>query len=459
MMRLKTLGKAGFFTAVITMTVFAIFYTICIHSINEEYSREYQLRDGVALRRFPFPYQAAMAICSDIDETRSAEMFLEIQRFLSTKEETSMGRGVGLEVGNSFFMYDRENRFSYFSGRGLDQETIDLYLSSGFIDALHSYGSKKDFSREDARRAITELHRLEKKIDVWSNHSNDVDNLGGDAGAMGDEKTSTAFHADLTVGYGFKYFWLGRLTSVPAVETEIRLKTFLDIFDGDYPLVSSLTMFKEFAKHVLGVFGDEKYSMHGDYRLSRVRTLRDGQRVFEFIRSDGFWEGVGTGANSKDLAYSLSHRNLENLKSAHGYSIIYTHLGKNSDCEEVICKETQEALRNLAMEFESGNIYVTTTSKLLTYYVVRRYLKWDVETAPGSTRIRISGVYDPLSGKDFLPDCNQLQGITFYVQDPENTVVLLGGEEVGKMQNNPEDFTGRKSIMFPLHYNELPKTH
>ena len=52
--------------------------------------------DIVSLRKFPFPFKAAMTICSDIDETRSSDEFLEIQRFLNTRSMTSMGNGIGL---------------------------------------------------------------------------------------------------------------------------------------------------------------------------------------------------------------------------------------------------------------------------------------------------------------------------------------------------------------------------
>ena len=44
--------------------------------------------------------------------------------------------------------------------------------------------------------------------------------------------------------------------------------------------------------------------------------------------------------------------------------IVYTHLGKNKDCNQVIAPESQDALRNLRAS-RMGNIYVTTTSKLL----------------------------------------------------------------------------------------------
>ena len=69
----------------------------------------------VTLRRFPYPYRAALAICSDIDETKTAEELLEIHRFLNTTQPTSMGEGVGLEIGNSVYFYDGKREVSYFT--------------------------------------------------------------------------------------------------------------------------------------------------------------------------------------------------------------------------------------------------------------------------------------------------------------------------------------------------------
>ncbi len=66
------------------------------------------------------------------------------------------------------------------------------------------------------------------------------------------------------------------------------------------------------------------------------------------------------------------------------------------------------------------------------------------------TYIKISGVHDPLSGRDFMLDSKQLQGVTFYVPEPEKTRVFLDTEEVKNIQINPPDYSGCKSVMFPL---------
>ena len=92
---------AGFAAVLLTVSV----YVFKIYNINCSYNKRYAVHGQVGLRKFPYPYKAALAICSDIDNTETLEEFLEIQKFLNTNTMTSLGRGLGLEIGNSFLMY------------------------------------------------------------------------------------------------------------------------------------------------------------------------------------------------------------------------------------------------------------------------------------------------------------------------------------------------------------------
>jgi hypothetical protein len=154
----------------------------------------------------------------------------------------------------------------------------------------------------------------------------------------------------------------------------------------------------------------------------RIARLDDGQRVYEFMRFDNYWKGVAKGATSRGLAYVISKRTLERLKEVGGYMIVYTHLGKNSDCGQMIAEETQVALRNLASEYEKGNIYVTTTSRLLNYYINWKYLNWSYANKGDETVITIKNVEDPVFGS-FVPTVSDLRGITFYV--PSKDVINM----------------------------------
>ena len=46
---------------------------------------------GVTLRAFPYPYKAALAVCSDLDETPDPGVYWQTMRFLNTTEATPMG--------------------------------------------------------------------------------------------------------------------------------------------------------------------------------------------------------------------------------------------------------------------------------------------------------------------------------------------------------------------------------
>lgn len=73
----------------------------------------------VSLRKFPYPYRCAIAICSDLDRT-TREQFLALHEFLNTRRMTKLGPGLGLEIGDTFWMYsvrpDTNDSFSYFEG-------------------------------------------------------------------------------------------------------------------------------------------------------------------------------------------------------------------------------------------------------------------------------------------------------------------------------------------------------
>jgi hypothetical protein len=422
-------------------------YLINIYNINRSYCETYNTKGEVTLRKFPYPYKAAMAICSDIDGTTTVDEFLGIHKFLNTKEMTSMGRGVGLEIGDSFMMYAPPTcAFSYYSANPESAQIIEKFIRTGYIDSIHSYGEKVDFTRKDAIKAIKELSDNGCKVDVWVDHSTTVDNLGDDRTfGLGDHPESTAYHSDITLAYGIKFVWLGRITTVIGQSVPITLKTFSSIYDSRYPVDSLKNMVKESAKNVLAVFGNRKYAMHKSYDLVRIAKLDDGQKVYEFLRFDNYWKGVAEGATSKRLAYVISKRTLERLKEAGGYMVVYTHLGKNSDCSQVIAEETQVALRDLASEYERGNIYITTTSKLLNYYLNHKYLNWSYDIKGDEVVITISGVEDPVFGS-FVPTVQNLQGITFYVPDKDKAQIYVGGKEIENIRRNPADYRGRESV-------------
>src|ERR1039457_1076029 len=94
-----------------------------------------------ALRPYPYPYRAILALSSDLDDTPNASHYFELIRFFNTQEQTIFGKGVGLEFAQSIFFSDSPDIFSYWNADEKARTSILALIESGHIDTLHSYGS------------------------------------------------------------------------------------------------------------------------------------------------------------------------------------------------------------------------------------------------------------------------------------------------------------------------------
>lgn len=402
--------------------------------------------ETVKLRKFPYPYQSALSISSDIDLTDNVDNFIEMQRFLNTKESTKTGEGLGLEIGNSFLMYDTENTLSYYNGGSKYIEAIKKLIQAGYVDTLHSYGDKAT-RRDDAINSINDLDRSGCKVDVWIDHALAPSNFGKYRHqGKGDIPASEIYHSDLTLKYGIKFIWTGQVSRIIGQDTRLKLSSILLIWNPVSPIKSMITMFREASKLLFSLFGNDRYSMHLKNKLIQLRKLADGNKVYEFLRFNNHFDGR---ADVSSLAYNIQPRFLNYLKKINGYKIIYTHLGKNNANGKLFPNSTVKALRNLEEEYRDGNIYVTTTSKLLNYYIKNRFLKWSFLSDNGTTTINIDGIDDPIDGF-YVPDEKELAGITFCIPKDSNARVFLDGKEIKDTLKNPPDYKGESSIMFPL---------
>jgi hypothetical protein len=398
----------------------------------------------IHIRKFPYPYKAMFAICSDLDETPDKETYFEISRYLNTEQKTSMGTGVGLEVGNTIYFDMPEDQFSYGNTDDDGKDKIAKLIKSGHIDCLHSYG---DFviARERAESIQKDLQGRGCEVAVWVDHAIAPSNFGADIMmGQGDVIGSSVYHADLTFRRGVKYVWMGRVTSVTGQATKRRL---FAIFNKQHPFASCKTLFKEVAKIILGTMGVEKYVLHRNNELCRNTRLRDGRVVTEFIRTNPFWGGVDKSETAYGLHNVLTEQYLRNLVKSNGYSILYTHLGKVKNKSEPFEAKARAGLTRLADYFKAGEILVTTTRRLLDYHSMVNNIKVCSVHNGETTEIKLSG------------NCslNELSGLTFYT-DSGNTEykVKFNDEYIQCFSLNETDETGRRSISINWNRLEYP---
>ncbi len=434
----------------------------------------------IRLRKFPYPYQAALSICSDIDGT-SSENFLTIHKFLNSTQPTELGDGLGLQISDSFWMYDKpgisESAFSYFadlSGRESEQApVIRELIKAGILDVMHGYGnfaSPADFSRNLAKKALDELDRYNLNLKVWTNHGGieSVQNIGNASFGMGDiilssrSKNAQAapdfYHADLLMKYGIHYYWDSE-ASLSQIVGQDRTFGFSEAY-WTSPLNQNLKMKSKSIVKAMLSFLDKLYFKYNEThfvpwtplnktnKLIEQDQLRDGHLIYKFTRF-----GNGRFDWADDLDYLLNDRVLQRLLEKMGYLILYIHLGdrKQQQSAKPLSDSAVKKFKQLAELFFAGKLWIATTSQLLTYNRVFHHLDWDIQEKETSYHIQINGLKDQLYA-DQLNEAD-LSGLSFIVPNDRNVKIFLN--------QRPVDFQifknqGSYIAQIPLKHIEWP---
>ncbi len=397
------------------------------------------------LRKYPYPYRALLAICSDLDETPNEHIYFEIIRYLNTDEQTVLGRGVNLEIGNTIYFHMPKDQFAYWNCSDSARSNIHALIRSGHIDCIHSFGDYAD-TRDMALACLQELDSHGCKIKVWVDHAQAPTNFDPDImQGQGAVKGAKGYHADITIGeYGIKYVWKGRVTSVIAQNAE---RTFKGIFNKHEIAASLKTILREVAKGILAALGNVKYAMHKDNYVLRDTRLVDGTQVCEFMRTNPSWAGVSKFEKGREIDKVMTENMLATLVRNEGCSILYTHLGKIDSLSEPFGRSSKTAFEHLSNMQEGGQILVTTTRRLLDYISVRDRLEYTVKNDEARTEIHI----------DDGTELSSLGGMTWYVEDPDKVDIFVSGEKLNNVTRNQPDFTGKGSISVPFRRLQFPQ--
>jgi len=413
---------------------------------------------GVSIRPFPYPFRAALAVCSDIDDTTPA-LFTAVHRLLNGNDETEFGPGLGLEIADSLFVWSHNPSVLSLLDEQ-DQPTPHAPVLAGlarlgWLDSLHALGdfnASPRFNRSRARTAYKALEELGIRLRIWINHgnSNNTQNFYARLGPSfsGDDPGSASCHHDLAADYGISYYWWHELTDLPlsAVQpNRIRL---------DARLLSNST--KNAVKRLLGN-SDMIRPSAGFRELALPLELRDGGGIWAFTRFSSHPDGIWTRPGRRTLRHQLSANFLDRLTRWGGYALVYTHLGQPQwDGESPPFEDADlQALRGLKEWRDKGLILVAATSRLLDWWVLNRFLDWSVKSAPGGSTISIHGVDDPIEGFRELAE-SELQGLAFYADEPGSVRVELKGRPIDGFKEFEPDFSGNGGIYLPWKALELP---
>ncbi len=385
------------------------------------------------LRPYPYPYEAMLAICSDLDETPNGDVYFECAKYLNTDEHTRFGPGLNLEVGNTLYFGMPEGEFSFYNASDEEKSKLIELIKSGHIDCIHSFGDHIS-KREEIEHIWQVLEDNGCTIKVWVDHAVAPSNFDSDImKGQGAVKGSDCYHADLTLGKGVEYVWKGRVTSLVAQNRPI---SFAGIYNSKHHLASIKTMAKEALKVCLGSVGHVKYAMHGKNRLMRKATLVDGSPVIEFMRSNPSWKGVSSFETADGVSEVLTEPMLNQLCSAGGATVLYTHLGKYADPEWPFNSETVKAFKRLKSYVDSGKIKVTTTRRLLDYCRAVEEIDWESSETDKSVKISL---------KTNLP-LIALQGLTWYIKESQSVEIWVNGIQCNELTYNRADKSNQVSV-------------
>lgn len=379
--------------------------------------------DSVGLRKFPYPYKAMLCIISDCDST-TIQTFARVHRYLNSFEDTPYGKGLGLDISDSFFVYNgsnldtAENLMSYCAGvdpdSTKDADLIKHYYDCGWIDSIHAFGDFSNsagsmFSRTLAERAWELLDQAGITPTVWIDHGTytNVQNFGAynpnnaSSYQMGDNPVSPYYHTDLSLNGRIKYVWYSRHS---------------DAFGQDYPL--------------------------------SIRQLRDGKSVWSFQRytSEMLGSEIDWNWRPNRIHDQITPERLDVLEEQGQYALIANHLTVFQE-DEQFGPEDLQALELLASRYyDTQTILVARTSRVLDYALAQRYISFKLVELDGATAIQLLNINDPVGG-EYAPTLDELRGLTFYVADPVRTAVYLGTERLNaELTRNPADESGRASV-------------
>lgn len=422
-----------------------IFWTATLSDRHEQTGVGWSPEPGVRLRPFPFPYRAALAICSDIDGC-DLPTFLAVHRHLNDRRS-----GLGLPVADSFFGQGRDpGQMAYFLPDGRtpapEARLIIQAIRGGLIDSVHSWG---DFNlagpqpqalRSLAERLVEDLHRQGLSVKVWLNHGDPCNrqNLRArlQTAYAGDDPASPFYTADLLKPLGLKYYWWSDLVSWPLSSRP------------DSPgsrLRPGINALKNVVKILLGQRQKARTTAQ-IMELCQPVTLRDGLPLMAFTRH---LRGLKEPTFRHTLRYTLGGPVLEQLLAQEGYLILYTHLGlpRPTPGEELFPLPDRAALERLAQYYHEGSIWVAPTVRVLSHWLLTRYLVWTAYREGERLVIHLQSLQDPTTGPR-PPEPEELAGLCFSVPPPGEVILRLAGRDLFPQAFGP-DHTGDWVVGLP----------
>jgi hypothetical protein len=408
---------------------------------------------AVELLKYPYPYQAAVTVASDIDNA-SFNRFTAIHALLTGRQVIRPGTvewqtlgltesgpwfdrgaggvpGLGLDLADSFFLiaddvsmgiYRHETSAGFVedSSDGHNAaEAIRGWIRAGHIDAYHGF---LHYTRDQVLPLVEEFlgwcrHSGTPVPRVWMNHSRAVTPTGlCPSGLRPSRLKMLARHAARTV--------VGPLFG----RRRRPLRSALVWYEGATPGS------RYYVNDVLAASGLRYVWLNaGDIVTNRIAlpeqacggrpsildivTMDDGVRYFHFPRCLDRSGGPATAglclrqsADTVDTSRLFTAANLDDLCRRQGTCILFTHWTLKRSFP--ISDETIGRFDLVRRWRDAGRVWVAPLGRLLEWTRRRAFLAFSVRSTGDGLAIDIEGVDDPIAGRQPLAE-NECAGLAF----------------------------------------------
>ena len=451
--------------------------------------------DGVSVRAYPYPYIAALSISNDLD-SMLAECFESWHAFVNGRGPTADGDGLGLEVGDSFWIwtYKGPELLSLHLHYAHEQPVQDSLRSGqiielgrlGWLDTLHSMGNwptepgtlnAVDAHRDQAVYALDRLDSLGVKPSVYVNHSGSVSNVGGPWGdyQRADDPNHPFYCMDLLKAFGFKFFWPDACLNFEKFGDHLQYPTRHHFNRAIYkfPWPGWLRRSEEDGTVNYLDFGGDAENRHAlasffNRTLLRVKG-RDGSPFLAFKRHRGFEQPI-----MSTFCDQVTDPDLDALEEMRGAVIVYQHFGRKGPRGRGVALSRKQrsfvtspafdehvrgTLRSIAERFRAGRLWVALQSRLLNYLWLRETLRYWVARDDSKWIVIIEEIGCDATGRRPLEEAD-LNGLSFSVPSsaPEVVVAIQGRNATLPVRRAADPgWPGRDAVFMPWKQLEWPK--
>jgi hypothetical protein len=369
------------------------FDPLSLGALNLSQSGRHEIRRGaVSMRPFPYPFVAGLAFANGTLGYTTA-LFDELYGFVSGRRATRHGDGLGLEIGGALWLRPGENAaFGVSKDPGAAETERAIALArSGWLDTL--------WGTEDAIRRgldLCERHNIAAPVAILSGSNAPPGPVRYWSNDRLLERDKFGEHLDY--------------------RQPDRLRAAMEAYDWE-----------QWPQPALALAGGGEQPIELFNRIILPSSATRGSHAFKRYRGQ-------LPPTATTFPVQVTSARLDELQAMGGAVVLETQFGLWSRIGrhgapqpidgDALDEHSVACWRDIAQRTVSGQLFVTTLSRLLSFLWLREHLVYSVVREAERWVVRLDGVVDA-SGETRALAASDLNGLGFLVPSTAPEVVVL----------------------------------